>query len=55
MLCFVWKELDARSIMTVEESSGVGVYKLIRILKEDEHLDLIKKKENELVDEERQN
>ena len=45
--------MDARSVMTMEESSGVGACKLIRMLKEDEHPDLTKKEENELADEEK--
>ena len=40
-------------MMTMEESSGVGACKLIRMLKEDEHPDLTKKEENELADEEK--
>ena len=39
--------------MAIEEASGVGMRKLIEMLKEDEHPDLINKEENVLAGEEK--
>ena len=46
------RELEARKVASYEETNGVGIGLLIKMVKSHEHPDLIKKAPNELSEEE---
>ena len=48
------RELKARDTAAFDETEEVGTRDLIKIMKEDEHPELVLKKEDELSDEENQ-